>query len=441
MSQLYLDFEEGRGRAVPPAAGEHATACILVQEMERIARDGGRARKILIARTRGEGKELLRQVALRGRSWVGFEVNTLRPLASKIVARQLSAAGRTVIDSFDEHALVERAIDEALAAGRGFRFPTLREKVGFRDAVRHSVAALRLGGIDSRSIPASERATDRQALITAVLRRYEELLEAGNLADNAMVLRTATRLLEDDAAAPPLSDPTFLLPGLPDRGLAGRFARALQDRGATLLRTDPVEGMRVPKGILWDVAPPAAAGSYLHAVERFEGPRPRIEVFAAGSVQDEMRGVLRRAIDLGARWDEVEVIAADPSLYGSALHALAAALDIPVTFAVGLPVERTRPGRVVTTYFQWIENGFHESRLRALIEAGDVQPPPPGDRLSGPDLARELRRLRIGWGRQRHLARVERAIEGLDGLKRRPLQNEEGFERLKQRRRENLLAL
>ena len=441
MSQLYLDFEQGRGRPVPPPSGDDAVSCVLVQELERIARAGGRDRKILIARTRGEGKELLRQVALRGRSWVGFEVNTLRPLAMKYVARELSDTGRRVIDSFDEHALVERAIDEALAAGRDFRFPTLREKVGFRDAVRHSVAALRLGGIGSRSIERPAGATDRQALITAVLRRYEELLEAGNLADNAMVLGIATRILEDDTAAPPLGDPTFLLPGLPDRGLAGRFARTLQVRGATLLRTDPVEGMRVPKGILWDVAPPTAAGSYLHAVERFEGPRPRIELFAAGSVCDEVRGVLRRAIDLGARWDEVEVIAADPALYGSALHALAEALDIPVTFAVGLPVERTRPGRVVTTYFQWIEDDFHESRLRALIEAGDVQPPPPGDRLRGPGLARELRRLRIGWGKERHVARVERAIEGLDGLRRRPLQNEESFERLKQRRRENLLAL
>ena len=440
MSQLYLDFEEGRGRPVPPPSGDHAAACVLVQELERIALDGGRARKILIARTLGEGKELLRQVALRGRSWIGFEVNTLRPLASKIVAHTLSAADRTAIDSFDEHALVERAIDEALTTGRGFRFPALREKVGFRDAVRHSVAALRLGGIDSHSIGGPVPATDRQALITAVLRRYEELLEAGNLADTAMVLGTATRILEEDSA-PRVSDPTFLLPGLPDRGLAGRFARALQDRGATLLRTDPVEGVRVPTGILWDVAPPAAAGSYLHAVERCEGPRPRIEHFAAGSVYDEVRGVLRRAIDLGARWDEVEVIAADPSLYGSALHALAESLDIPVTFAVGLPVERTRPGRVVTTYFQWIENDFHESRLRALVEAGDIQPPRPGDRLPGPGLARELRRLRIGWGRERHIARVERAIEGLDRLQRAPFQTEESFERSRQRRRDNLRAL
>ena len=91
------------------------------------------------------------------------------------------------------------------------------------------------------------------------------------------------------------------------------------------------------------MAPPAAPGSYLHAVERYEGPRPRIELFAAGSVYDELRGVLRRAMELGARWDEVEIIAADPALYGSALHALADPLEIPVTFAVGLPVSAPAP--------------------------------------------------------------------------------------------------
>ena len=439
MTQLYIDFEEGRGRPASPPPAEGAATCILVRELERIARESGRSRKVLIARTRGEGKELLRQVALRGRSWIGFEVNTLRPLATKYVAQKLSGAGRRVVDAFDEHALVERAIDEALRDGQGFRFPTLREKIGFRDAVRHSVTALRLGGICARSPGGAQ--TGRQALINAVLRRYEHLLDTGDLADTAMILETAIRILEDDSAALPLPAATLLLPGLPDRGLAGRFARALQHRGATLLKTDPVEGMPVPKGVLWDVAPPAAAGSYLHAVERFEGPRPRIELFAAGSVYDEVRGVLRRAIELGARWDEVEVIAADPSLYGSALHALAEPLKVPVTFATGLPVERTRPGRVVTTYFQWIEDEFQESRLRALIEAGDLQPPPPRDRLSGPGLARELRRLRIGWGRARYATRVSRAIEGVEDMERGHFQTQESFERGKLQKRENLLAL
>ena len=443
MSQLLLDLDGDRPDPSRPPSGDPAAACVLIRELESIARRGGRGRKVLVARTRGEGKELLRQVALRGCSWVGFEVNTLRPLATKIVARAGSFAGHTIIDAFDEHALVERAIDEALRDGRGSRFPGLAEKVGFRDAVRHSVAALRLGGVRARSLggAGAGAGSGRQALIAAVLGRYEELLAAAALADNAHLLAAATRIVEDDTAPPPLRAPTFLVPGLPDRGLAGRFARALQRRGATLLRTDPVEGLPPPKGILWDVAPPAAPGSYLHAVDRHEGPRPRMELFAAGSVQDELRGVLRRAMELGARWDEVEIVAADPALYGSALHALADPLRIPVTFAVGLPVERTRPGRVVTAYFQWIESGFQEARFRALVEAGDVRPPRPRHRIPGPRLARSLRRLRIGWGRERHTARVERALEGVDHMSRGRFETAERFEGRRERAREDLLAL
>ncbi|MDE2764743.1 MAG: PD-(D/E)XK nuclease family protein [Gemmatimonadota bacterium] len=443
MSQLYLDFDGAPPGPAPPPSADIATACVLVRELERVVRRGGRARKVLVARTRGEGKELLRQLALRGRSWVGFEVSTLRPLATGIVARAGSFAGLTIIDAFDEHALVERAIDEVLRGGRGFRFRGLAEKVGFRDAVRHSVAALRLGGVRARSPgdAAADAPSGRRALITAVLRRYEELLAEGALADNAHLLGTATEILEDDTARPPLRAPTFLVPGLPDRGLAGRFARALQRRGATLLRTDPVEGLPPPKGILWDVAPPAAPGSYLHAVERHEGPRPRIELFAAGSVQDELRGVLRRAMDLGARWDQVEIIAADPALYGSALHALAEPLGVPVTFAVGLPVERTRPGRIVTAYFQWIESDFREARIRALIEAGDVRPPRQRHRIAGPRLARSLRRLRIGWGRERHTVRIERALEGVGKMVQHRFEAVERFERRRERMREDLLAL
>ena len=440
MSQLYLDFDGVLSR---PPHGDFAAACVLVRELESIARSGDRGRKVLVARTRGEGKELLRQVVVRGASWVGFEVRTLRHLATRFAAHTLSAAGRTIIDPFDEQALVERAIDEAIRGGPGSGFPGLAEKVGFRDAVRKSVAALRLGGIRVRSLGGDSATTPsrREGLVTAVLKRYEDLLDDARLADYAYVLESAIRVLHDDDATPPPRAATFLLPGLPDRGLEGRFVRALRHRGATLLRTDPVEGMPPPQDILWDVAPPAAAGSYLHAVDRYEGPRPRIELFAASSIQDEVRGVLRRAVEMGARWDEVEIIASGPWAYGSALHAVAAAMEIPVTFAVGLPVERTRPGRVATAYFQWIEDGFQESRLRTLVEAGDIRPPPPRDRIPGPRLARSLRRLRIGWGRRRHMARIERAVDRVEGMSRGRYETEEQLERRKVRARDDLLAL
>ena len=262
------------------------------------------------------------------------------------------------------------------------------------------------------------------------------------------MLEAAIRVVDAAPEAPgaAAADPVFLLPGLSDRGLSGRFLRALERRGATVLKTDPVIGLGVPRGILWDAGPPESAGSYLHAVEKRRDrsartASPRIELFAAGSVHDELRGVLRRVIEMGARWDEAEIVASDPAMYGSALHALADSMDVPVTFAVGLPVERTRPGRVAATYFKWIDSGFQESVFRALVEAGDVIPPAPHSRIAGPRLARALRRLRIGWGRDRYMRRIDAAVRGLPAMQPGRYEDEERFERRKTRKEKELHAL
>ena len=477
MSQLALDFDAGRGSESPAPAADR---CILVQELAQIARETGRGRKILVVRTRGEGRELLRRLVLSGQSWAGFEVTTPRPLAMKHAADALAGAGTKVLDEFEERALVEEAIDRVTAggAGSGFRAPFagLAEKVGFRDAVRNSVDALRLAGISARAV--RERAggrSGRQVLLAALLEQVERMLDKRNHADTAKVLETAVRVVGEESGEGGEgggdgdrgdfgSVPVFLVPGLTDRGLGGRFLRALERRGATVLRTDPVVGLGVPDAMFWHAGPAESAGSHLHAVREWRdrggegggqgdalersGPGRRaspsplsIELFAAGSVHDELRGVLRRAIEMGARWDEVEIVASDPAMYGSALHALADSLDVPVTFAVGLPVERTRPGRVVAAYFRWIETGFQESVIRALVEAGDVAPPNPHERLAGPRLARALRRLRIGWGRERYMQRIAGRLRGLPQMKRGRYETEEGLERRRKHTEAGLRAL
>lgn len=493
MTQLGLDFDAKPARGPGPERGEppdrgaipvrSGSACILVRELARIARETGRERKILVTRTRGEGKELLRQVVLGGQSWAGFEVTTVRPLAMKYAADALARAGKRVLDAFDEQALAEEAIDRAMAGGAagaggtsGSWYAGLAEKVGFRDAVRNSLTVLRLGGIHAAALRDDRGgASRRQTLLRAVVEHFEKMLESRNRADAAVMLETAIRVAgvprgepgvaagESGAAAGvaagvravvpadvragvPADVPVFLVPGLSDRGLTGRFLRALEQRGATVLRTDPVVGLAVPRGILWDTGPPESAGSHLHAVEEWNGAegrpaQPRIELFSAGSVHDELRGVLRRVIDRGARWDEVEIVASDPAMYGSALHALADSMGIPVTFAVGLPVERTRPGRVVATYFKWIESGFQESVFRALVEAGDVSPPAPHDRIAGPRLARALRRVRIGWGRERYMSRIGAVLRGLPAMQPGRYEDDERFSERKMRKEKELRGL
>ena len=481
--QLSLDFDASAGavNGSKGAADEEVRfrgnglgpsfdgASVLVRELGEVARDRATTRKVVVARTRGEGKELLRQVALRGQSWAGIEVTTVQPMALQVAMPLILRQGARVADSFDEQAIAERALDEAVAGGGG-RFGRFVNKVGFRDAVRRTVVALREGGVRAGEVtPSVVSDREKQALIAEVLGRYEVLLREKRLVDSAGVLELALAALEEEGrreSEARLADrAVYLLPGLSGRGLSGRFVRTLERRGAVLLKTDAVERLPPPKHLLWDVKPPEASGSWLHAVGRqavadvqprldepatSSGPQSpgaggqrfeRIDLFAAASVYDELRGVLRRALDRGARWDQVEIVTPDPVTYGSALHALAGPMGIPVNFGVGLPVERTRPGRVASAYFRWIENRFQEPVFRALVEAEDVKAPDPWGWIPGPRLARSLRRLRIGWERPRYLEKLERALESLPDASQYRNEDDEQFERRKKRTEEDLRAL
>ena len=486
-NQLSLDFGASPPAsvlaAVPPP--DFGGACVLVQELARLAanQSKGRRRAVFVARSRSEGKALLRQVVLRGQSWAGLEVTTVQLLALQVAMPRLLREGVAVADAFDHQALIERSIDDAISGGAGqpMRFARFVNKVGFREAVRQSVVDLREGGVRVDDLtPAVIDDREKLALIAEVLGHYEAHLRKDKLVDSAWLLESALDELATPGEARDEPAAVYLSPGLSDRGLSGRFVRTLEQRGAVLLKTDAVEGLPPPSHLLWDVKPPTALGSWLHAGGRRAAAavQPRldetssisgtptpgtapaasvvpvasgapvaggglecIDLFAAASVYDELRGVLRRALDRGARWDQIEITTPDTNTYGSALHALAEPLGIKVNFAVGLPVERTRPGRVASAYFRWIENGFQEPVLRALVEAGDVKAPKPYGRIRGPQLARELRRLRIGWGESRYVTAVERALADLPELRKGRYDDDERFERRKKRTEEDLQAL
>jgi ATP-dependent helicase/nuclease subunit B len=136
----------------------------------------------------------------------------------------------------------------------------------------------------------------------------------------------------------------------------------------------------------------------------------------------------------------VEIIASDPQAYGSALHALTQRLDIPVTLAVGLPVERTRPGRAFTAYFRWLDGGFGADVVRRLLESGDLRP----EGRYGPHgvlLARRLRSLRIGWGRSRYSTVIEDQLAAARAAEQRLRDADEEPDRSVRQRRRELEAL
>ena len=429
-----------------------AGASALVRSLARISARHPLDRKVIVCRTGGEGRELLRQLALRAGSWVGFEATTTRTLAITVAGPALAARAIRLTDPFDEEGLLDEAIDEVLLGGGEDEHARLARGVGMRRALARAVTPLRLAGVRAGKLAGAPLADPAKArILSRVLAAYEARLRQRDLTDTAGVYRAATWVLRSDeetgGADARAGRRVYLVPGIERRGLAGRFLSALRRRAAEVLEADPVRGLAVPGSLVWRAARERVSRlSHLHDVEEApaadsKDPGATLDIFVANSVEAELREVMRRARERGLGWDEVEIVATDPSVYGSALHALAERMGVPVTFAAGLPVERTRPGRVAAAYFRWIEGGFDAGVVRTLLYASDLAAPRPNEWIRGATLARRLRSLRIGWGRDRYLPAIERALADVDDHRAGKYESDEQLERRRQRTRRELRGL
>jgi RecB family exonuclease len=403
-------------------------------------------RKVLVCRRAATGRELLRALSVHGVPWIGFEVATPLRLAHEHAAAVIAARGLRMVDEFDELAFIDDAMDRVLGGARG-RLAELAEGPGLRRAMAASVRALRMAGVAGADVAAARlRDREKRDQVAGILRTYEERLAAESCVDAAGVLALA---LGERGAAPAAGARVLLLPDMPVRGLYGRFLQRLVEDGAAVLPAEPVFGIARPSSWLPAETSAAAAAvlaagasplSWLHDVDGWsaaarqpvaggaapdEGGSPDaadaraaplqggladgdvvLDVFAASSVSAELREVLRRALAAGLRWDEVEIIATDAAVYGVALDGLCRRLGIPVGHAAGLPLARTRVGRAVAKYLEWVQLGYPADALRQMLERGDIRAPAGGPMggLSGVALARRLRRLRVGKGLDRYAA-------------------------------------
>ncbi len=415
----------------------------LVESLAAASRRHRLTRKLLVAPSYAAGRELLRRLALVGDGWVGFEVVTTQRLAQKLAQRGLDDARLDVMDRFEQQALLDRALDSALTAEEGV-LGELSEGVGFRERVHGAILALRLAGIGPRELDNARFGQwEKKLFLIRVLQRYERLLAARHRADTATLLRLALAYLEHEGTQLPAvleADQLLLVPGLSMRGLSGEFVSALAARGGRVLETDPVLGLDVPTSLLWGKCGDPSFGSYLYDPDDRDG-LGGLDFFCAASIDAELREVLRRVVERGLAWDQVEIVAADGTAYGSALHAIAARLGIPVTYAVGLPIERTRTGRVVQAYLDWIEEGFQAAPIRRLLEAGDLRAPRTRGKHAAAALARRFRSLRVGWGRKRYRSQIREALKGVDRMEPNRQEPEANFERRRDRTQAELEAL
>jgi ATP-dependent helicase/nuclease subunit B len=376
----------------------------LLQSLAQATRNHVLERKVLVCASKAQGRELLRALTLSGTPWLGWEVSTPWLLALELVHDDVAARHETVADEFRIMRLIDEAIEAVVAAGHVDLRAAL-DGVSFRAAVHRAVALLRnaRGG----SVGDGQGGRILQATL-AVLADYERRLAAERLLDRAAVLQRALQGLH--AGARPFAGARVWLMPTTRYGLRGELLDTLRQLDAAeLLKSERIHGLDLPAGLLRNPVDQSASPlAHLHASQSSPSPSS-LQLFAAATAMDELREVLRRVVEQKTPWDQVEIIATDARTYGNALYALARRLSIPLTMAHGIDLARTRTGRAVRAYLAWLRDSFPAEALRIMLETGDVAPQDaPG--VPGSRLGYRLRRLRIGWGKQRYYEILERAL-------------------------------
>lgn len=336
---------------------------LLVENLARFCREHPLEEKILVVPTHLVGQEIVSSVAAGGQPVFNLRVETVASLAAEIMAEELAREGVRVLSRAEEMAIVE----DACSGARAY-FGAIREHPGFHQAAALTIRELAEAGLDPAavSLPGNER---KQRDLAGIAARYRENLERHRLLDRAGLLRRAL-----ESAKP--SGAFLLIPAHPQLAAdERRLIESLSGARCVEIPTDGSEDWR------------SRARGFLLA--------------RCASPEEEVRRAVRRLASEGASLDQAELVYVRADAL-PVIFELLKELGMPATFAEGIPLRYTRPGRAALGFLRWIERDFEAETLATLLESGALRVSGAGEAVPGGEAARELRIAGIGWGRERY---------------------------------------
>jgi ATP-dependent helicase/nuclease subunit B len=390
----------------------------LIAELAVVCRQRVTEEKWLLAPSNRVGHQWLLALSRAGGFAVNVHVHTLTNLALALAGPAFAEADLELISPRHATLIIDQILTRLRPRALGFS-ENLASASGLARAVFTSIDALRQADIGAGAlVPSHFEVGDKGKALAEVFAAYVEILAKKKLIDRSGLFRLAISRLADDPTV--LTPETLLLvPQFLERtGLEKRLVEAIPASNRVLLAEDEPGSDPHPS------APaPNDAGRLRWLSDSRNAPAPlrdgTAQVFRAVGSGNEVREVLRRCLLAGWALDEVEVLYSDKVPYLSLCYEMFAKLpdddddpeQLPVTFADGIPASYSRPGRALTAWVKWVRGNYSQASLVSMVREGLLEIPElkaSGHGFSS--LAKLLRPIPIGLGRERYLKVLDRVI-------------------------------
>jgi ATP-dependent helicase/nuclease subunit B len=434
--------------------------------------------KWVIVPTHTLGHTLGERLALEGAGWANVRFATPLDLALPMAAPFLVERGVDPAPDGIGPALIMRLLLELPSTVPTY-FRGLAEQPQMAEALWATLAELRMAGLAASALPREPFAdASKHAELQALLTSYEQHLAGRRLADRAEVYREA--LLHLDVCPIQAGDLHIELPTVIWSLLERRLLDALPGDRVTP-RALELPGLDVPRRMSSLAAAvervahaPASNAERLALLMSPAGPPAgdgTLTMFCAGGREAEVEEVFRRIAagdpspcplpggerEVPIGLDQVEIACPMPE-QAALVWEKAQRHGWPVTIGPGIPVALTRPGRALLAFCEWAAGGLAASRLRRMLQSGDLRvgpsPRPSPQRGEGEEgltagqaargegeegltagqAARLLARAQATWGRQTYAAALGRLIESLQARADDPERADEERARYRERR-------
>lgn len=396
----------------------------LATELARICRERLLDEKWLIAPSLRVGHQWLDIVTLAGGPLLNARIKTLKGLALDLAGPEMARQGVSLITATGSLVFVDRILNRLPESSSGY-LSSLPPSPTLSKTVCSTIDALRLAGLSEADLrPQCFEAPEKSEDLAFALTEYLRVLGEKSLIDYAAALSLATeRLVKDSTAL--AADLLVLLPEDLDLGhMEQEMVAALPTSVRVTLHVDrpgeppdEVPELATDASLLRWLPSPAAAPA-----APGDGTA---EIFRAVGEANEVREVLRTCLSKGYKFDEVEILHTDYETYVPLIYELLirpeaeATFDdqgLLVTFAEGIPTRFSKPGRALTAWIAWLQDGHVQATLARMIQDGLLElPGMDEDRFSFSSLATLFREVAIGLGRDRYVPKlVEKIAEEID---------------------------